>query len=181
MLAFHGFGGTWKDFAAPVPVLGDRFTIHAFDIRFHGAGTFPGAGAGSGVEGSATASCESLNPSSPWHRWHLKSDRMKRYLLVHADTPRKRRLEHDVWLRPRCIGPERDVVAGDLEHHELQAHLHMGLHDKVIRLPWAWSFARRAAERMHVHPLDRGHIVLVPGTAEAMLEHLGPGTTAPPV
>ena len=36
-LAFHGFGRTGEDFAVLEEALGDRFTIHAFDLPFHGA------------------------------------------------------------------------------------------------------------------------------------------------
>lgn len=36
VLAFHGFGRTGADFAVLDPELGDRCTIHAFDLHFHG-------------------------------------------------------------------------------------------------------------------------------------------------
>lgn len=36
VLAFHGFGRTSADFAVLEPELGDRCTIHAFDLHFHG-------------------------------------------------------------------------------------------------------------------------------------------------
>ena len=36
LIAFHGFGRTGQDFSAFERALGDRFTIHAFDLPFHG-------------------------------------------------------------------------------------------------------------------------------------------------
>lgn len=36
LIAFHGFGRTGQDFAVFEESLGDRFTIHAFDLPFHG-------------------------------------------------------------------------------------------------------------------------------------------------
>lgn len=36
MLAFHGFGRTGADFAVLEPALGERCTIYAFDLHFHG-------------------------------------------------------------------------------------------------------------------------------------------------
>lgn len=36
VLAFHGFGRTGADFAVLEKELGDRCTIHAFDLHFHG-------------------------------------------------------------------------------------------------------------------------------------------------
>lgn len=36
VLAFHGFGRTGADFAVLEESLGDRCTIHAFDLHFHG-------------------------------------------------------------------------------------------------------------------------------------------------
>jgi hypothetical protein len=106
---------------------------------------------------------------------------MERYLLVHTDTPAKRQLVHDVWLALRGIEPDLAVVAGNLMEHGLAAHLYMGIHDRVIKLSRANAFAQRAPGAIHVHPLDRGHIVVVPDTAMAMLGHLPPEMAAPPV
>lgn len=36
IIAFHGFGRTGQDFSVFEQALGDRFTIHAFDLPFHG-------------------------------------------------------------------------------------------------------------------------------------------------
>lgn len=36
IFAFHGFGRTGQDFSVFEQALGDRFTIHAFDLPFHG-------------------------------------------------------------------------------------------------------------------------------------------------
>ncbi len=36
LIAFHGFGRTGQDFSVFEQALGDRFTIHAFDLPFHG-------------------------------------------------------------------------------------------------------------------------------------------------
>jgi pimeloyl-ACP methyl ester carboxylesterase len=36
LIAFHGFGRTGEDFRVFEAALGDRFTIHAFDLPFHG-------------------------------------------------------------------------------------------------------------------------------------------------
>lgn len=44
LLAFHGFGRTGTDFAAIAPALGERFTIHAFDLPFHGHSPGPDGG-----------------------------------------------------------------------------------------------------------------------------------------
>lgn len=41
VLAFHGFGRTGRDFAAFMPALADRYTIHAFDLPFHGRSPAP--------------------------------------------------------------------------------------------------------------------------------------------
>ncbi len=36
LIAFHGYGRTGEDFLVFEPDLGERFTIHAFDLPFHG-------------------------------------------------------------------------------------------------------------------------------------------------
>jgi len=41
IIAFHGFGRTGQDFAVFEQALGDRFTIHAFDLPFHGESPAP--------------------------------------------------------------------------------------------------------------------------------------------
>lgn len=41
-IAFHGFGGTGRNFEPLAPALADRFTTYALDIFFHGESTFPG-------------------------------------------------------------------------------------------------------------------------------------------
>jgi pimeloyl-ACP methyl ester carboxylesterase len=41
LIAFHGFGRTGQDFAVFERALGDRFTIHAFDLPFHGESPSP--------------------------------------------------------------------------------------------------------------------------------------------
>lgn len=41
LLAFHGFGRSGADMAALAPVLGARFTLHAFDLPFHGGSPAP--------------------------------------------------------------------------------------------------------------------------------------------
>lgn len=41
LLAFHGFGRTGQDFSVFERALGDRFTIHAFDLPFHGESPSP--------------------------------------------------------------------------------------------------------------------------------------------
>ena len=40
-IAFHGFGGTGRNFEPLAPALGDRFTTYALDIFFHGESKFP--------------------------------------------------------------------------------------------------------------------------------------------
>ncbi len=41
LVAFHGFGRTGSDFAFLADHIGDRCTIHAFDLPFHGASPAP--------------------------------------------------------------------------------------------------------------------------------------------
>ncbi|MBL7984722.1 MAG: alpha/beta fold hydrolase [Flavobacteriales bacterium] len=41
LIAFHGFGRTGQDFAVFERALGHRFTIHAFDLPFHGESPAP--------------------------------------------------------------------------------------------------------------------------------------------
>lgn len=41
LFAFHGFGRTGQDFAVFDAALGERFTIHAFDLPFHGRSASP--------------------------------------------------------------------------------------------------------------------------------------------
>lgn len=41
IIAFHGFGRTGQDFAVFEPALGDRFTLYAFDLPFHGESASP--------------------------------------------------------------------------------------------------------------------------------------------
>ena len=41
IIAFHGFGRTGEDFRVFEQALGDRFTIHAFDLPFHGGSASP--------------------------------------------------------------------------------------------------------------------------------------------
>lgn len=41
LLAFHGFGRTGQDFAVFEQALGERYTIHAFDLPFHGQSPSP--------------------------------------------------------------------------------------------------------------------------------------------
>lgn len=41
LIAFHGFGRTGEDFHVFGPALGDHFTIHAFDLPFHGSSPTP--------------------------------------------------------------------------------------------------------------------------------------------
>lgn len=40
-IAFHGFGGSGRNFETLEPALRDRFTTYAVDIFFHGASRFP--------------------------------------------------------------------------------------------------------------------------------------------
>ncbi|MBK7753388.1 MAG: alpha/beta fold hydrolase [Flavobacteriales bacterium] len=40
-IAFHGFGGTGRNFEPLAPSLSDRFTTYAIDIFFHGESRFP--------------------------------------------------------------------------------------------------------------------------------------------
>ena len=42
VIAFHGFGGTGRNFEPLAPALADRFTTYAVDIFFHGESRFPG-------------------------------------------------------------------------------------------------------------------------------------------
>lgn len=41
LIAFHGFGRTGQDFSVFEQALGDHFTIHAFDLPFHGESPTP--------------------------------------------------------------------------------------------------------------------------------------------
>lgn len=41
VLAFHGYGGSVRDFDPAVAAWGDRVTLHAFDLWFHGGSRFP--------------------------------------------------------------------------------------------------------------------------------------------
>lgn len=41
VLAFHGFGRTGSDFATLATTMGDRYTLHAFDLPFHGKSPGP--------------------------------------------------------------------------------------------------------------------------------------------
>ncbi len=41
VLAFHGYGGSVRDFEPAVAAWGDRVTLHAFDLWFHGGSRFP--------------------------------------------------------------------------------------------------------------------------------------------
>ncbi len=248
VLAFHGYGGSVRDLDTAAAAWGDRVTLHAFDLWFHGGSRFPQGRtvdepitpgewrdllrayldargidrawyAGFSLGGRmALGLLEQLPGRSaglllfapdglvrnPWyralsrtrlgrhlyrrflqrpggwfsvvhaaHRTGLISARFHRFLTQHTDQPAKRQLVHDVWLSLRAIEPDLGRVVGHLRAHDLHAHLYMGRFDRVIRLPWGRSFARRDPGRIHLRVVEQGHLVMVPTVLHEIPAHLG--------
>jgi pimeloyl-ACP methyl ester carboxylesterase len=107
------------------------------------------------------------------HGVGLMRPKLHRFLVGQTDTRRKRQQVHDVWLSYRLIEPDLSEVGRVLRGLSVPLHLFLGRTDSVIPAHLAQGLSTQAPERVHVHLLEGGHVLLTPHFAAAIAAGLG--------
>jgi pimeloyl-ACP methyl ester carboxylesterase len=83
-----------------------------------------------------------------------------KYVHYYIDEQNVRDDLYRIWTTMRKFRPNLQHIKRSLTEHKIPLHLVFGSYDRVIPVKNGYRFQKEAAEWIHVHELQSGHLLL---------------------